>query len=49
MEEATHSPSWANTQPWEIFIAGGEVLEKIRRAYMENFAKDVPRDPDIPG
>jgi nitroreductase len=48
MEGAICSPSWANTQPWEIFIAGGEVLEKIRRAYMENFANDVPRDPDIP-
>ncbi|MFY9638809.1 MAG: nitroreductase [Methanobacterium sp.] len=48
MEGAIRSPSWANTQPWEIFIAGGEVLEKIRRAYMENFANDVPRDPDIP-
>jgi len=48
MEEATRSPSWANTQPWEIFVAGGEVLEKIRRAFMENFAKDVTRDPDVP-
>lgn len=48
MEGATRSPSWANTQPWEIFVAGGEVLERIRRAYMENFANDVSRDPDIP-
>jgi nitroreductase len=48
MEEAIRSPSWANTQPWEIFIAGGEVLEKIRRGYMENFANDEPSNPDIP-
>ncbi len=48
MECAICSPSWANTQPWEIFIAGGEVLERIRRAYMEYFANDEPRNPDIP-
>jgi nitroreductase len=48
MKEATRSPSWANTQPWEIFIAGGEVLERLRRAYMENFANDEPVNPDIP-
>jgi nitroreductase len=48
IENATRSPSWANTQPWEIFVAGGEVLEKIRKAYMDNFSSDVPVDSDIP-
>jgi nitroreductase len=48
MEEATRSPSWANTQPWEIFVAGGDVLERIRRAYMDYFSRDEPSDPDIP-
>lgn len=48
MKDATRSPSWANTQPWEIFTAGGGVLESIRRTYMERFSKDVPIDPDIP-
>jgi nitroreductase len=48
LKEAIRSPSWSNTQPWEIFVAGGEVLERIRRAYMENFANDVKSNPDIP-
>ena len=48
MEEATRSPSWANTQPWEIFVAGGDVLERIRRAYMDYFSRDEPSNPDIP-
>lgn len=48
MNDATRSPSWANTQPWEIFVAGGGVLENIRRTYMERFSKDVPINPDIP-
>ena len=48
IENATRSPSWANTQPWEIYIAGGNVLESIRQGYIENFKGDVPTDHDIP-
>ena len=48
LENATRSPSWANTQPWEVYIAGGEVLESIRKGYMESFKNDVLADPDIP-
>jgi nitroreductase len=48
MEDAIHSPSWANTQPWEIYVAGGDVLEFIRKGYMDSFNNDVSIDPDIP-
>lgn len=27
LEAATHSPSWANTQPWEVYVAAGPILE----------------------
>jgi nitroreductase len=37
-----------NTQPWEIYIAGGEVLERIRRAYITNHEKEIPGNPDLP-
>lgn len=49
LEAALRSPSWANTQPWELFVAGGEALERIRNGYIENFRKGVPRNPDLPG
>lgn len=48
MENATRSPSWANTQPWEIYIACGNILESIRTSYMESFNSNEPMDPDIP-
>jgi nitroreductase len=35
MEAAIRSPSGGNGQPWEIFIADGATLEKIRKAYQE--------------
>jgi nitroreductase len=48
LEVATRAPSWANTQPWEIFVAGGKVLENIRKIFLENVQNDVPRAPENP-
>jgi len=48
LEAANNVPSWANTQPWEFYVAAGEPLERLRERYLENFKKDVPRNPDIP-
>ena len=44
---ALHAPSWANTQPWEVFAATGEPLERLRKAYAEKLKNCVPRNPDI--
>ncbi len=48
LEAATRAPSWANTQPWEIFVAGGDVLDRLRHAYLENFHKGAPGGSDLP-
>lgn len=48
LEAANRSPSWANTQPWEIFVAGGEPLEKLRQAYLNNFQQGIAPHFDIP-
>ena len=48
LEAAIRTPSWANTQPWEIYVATGEPLERLRRAYLANHEKNVPTEPDIP-
>jgi nitroreductase len=47
LEVALRAPSWANTQPWEIFVAGGKVLDKIRQGYLENYGKGVSRNPEL--
>jgi len=44
MELALRAPSWANTQPWEFAIVGGNKLEEIRQAYTEK-ADELP-NPD---
>ncbi len=48
LEAATRAPSWANTQPWEIFVAGREALDRLRQAYLENFQKGIFGKPDFP-
>jgi nitroreductase len=47
LEPALRAPSWANTQPWELFVAAGEPLERIRSGYGEMLKSCVPRSPDI--
>ncbi len=47
LEPALAAPSWANTQPWEVFVAAGAPLERLRAAYAENLRKCIPRNPDI--
>jgi nitroreductase len=47
MEAALRSPSWANTQPWEIYVAGNEVLNRLREAYLANLKNCVARNPEL--
>ena len=49
MQAATRSPSSGNGQPWEIFIASGATLEKIRQAVLERaaLAAAVPVGPAV--
>ncbi len=48
MEAGLRSPSWANTQPWEIYIAAGEPLQRLRAAFKERIDQSVASNPDIP-
>jgi nitroreductase len=45
---ATRAPSWGNTQPWEIFVASGEPLERLRKAFLARFEQGQPIQPDLP-
>ena len=48
LEAATRAPSWANTQPWEIYVASGEVLERLRQEYLKNLQEGAAGHPDLP-
>jgi nitroreductase len=42
------APSWANTQPWEIFVVTGAVLERIKEGYRQKYADKAPAAPETP-
>ena len=48
LEKAARTPSWANTQPWTVFVAAGKTLERIRNSYAENYKNAVTPVTDIP-
>lgn len=48
LESALCTPSWGNSQPWEVFVVAGEVLEAVRQGYLENYQNNVLGILDIP-
>ncbi|MDR1069656.1 MAG: nitroreductase [Gracilibacteraceae bacterium] len=45
---AARTPSWANSQPWEVFAATGGALERIRSAYKDKYAQKAKADLETP-
>ncbi|MCR3923557.1 MAG: nitroreductase [Firmicutes bacterium] len=48
LEAAARTPSWANSQPWEVFIATGNTLEKIKNGYRKKYADKATVAPETP-
>jgi nitroreductase len=48
LEAAMRSPSWANTQPWEIYVAAGEASERLRQGFADRLGEGTPRNLDLP-
>jgi nitroreductase len=46
LELAQRSPSWCNTQPWQVYITEGEGTERLRAA-VSAFAAENPPQPDL--
>ena len=47
LNTALRTPSWANSQPWEIFVAGGELLKEINMEFLKDYP-NIPANLDIP-
>ena len=47
LEIATRAPSGMNTQPWEITVVAGEVLDKIKQANIKSFDSGEMPHPEV--
>ncbi|MDR1206146.1 MAG: nitroreductase [Peptococcaceae bacterium] len=48
LEAALRTPSWANSQPWEIFVATGGTLDRVKKAYLKKYEEKAPAAPETP-
>lgn len=48
LNDAQCAPSWGNSQPWEIYVAGKDLLEEIHRDYLEHAKNHDPTSLEIP-
>lgn len=48
LKAAARSPSYANTQPWEVAVAAGQKLAELNRRRNELTQANVPANPDMP-
>jgi nitroreductase len=47
LEIATHAPSAVNLQPWEFFILSGDILKKVKAAYLKDYRLRKLPNPDV--
>jgi nitroreductase len=48
LEVAQCTPSWCNTQPWQLVITRGAGTERLRHALYEHARSGAPAQPDFP-
>ena len=48
LEAARWSPSWGNTQSWEISVVIGAALDRFQKANRQRLLDGVIPDPDTP-
>jgi nitroreductase len=48
LEEARWSPSWGNTQPWELYVVTGETLERFKKANRQKSLDGEVHSSEIP-
>ena len=45
---AQMSPSWCNTQPWQVTVLSGAATDRLRGALLADLDSDEAKVPDIP-
>ena len=48
LEEARWSPSWGNTQPWDLYVLTGKTLAKFKEMNLRQTLAGAPIASDVP-
>jgi nitroreductase len=48
LDTARWSPSWGNTQPWELVVVEGAKVKQLTQEVAAAFEGKVPPNPDVP-
>jgi nitroreductase len=48
LDAARWSPSWGNTQPWEVVVVSGAPLERLKNANRQRLMEGGIAEPDTP-
>lgn len=48
LDIAQQTPSWCNTQPWQVTLVSGAALERFRASMFEHARGGVTPNPDFP-
>ena len=48
VKEAQLAPSWANSQPWKVYIAAGKTMQALRRDHLHKNEEGRKGYPDLP-
>ena len=47
VKDAQWAPSWANAQPWKVYIATGNLAKRIREMHLQNAQRGLRGSSDI--
>ena len=48
LEEARWSPSWGNTQPWDLYVLTGKILAQFKEMNLRQTIAGAPTASDVP-
>jgi nitroreductase len=48
LEEARWSPSWGNTQPWDLYVLTGKALARVKEINLKKTLAGEPISSDVP-
>ena len=48
LEAVAHTPSYTNTQPWEVVVVSGKKRDELSAILLELAKANAPTHPDVP-